>query len=360
MADFRASMRALLDFERPIDLCQYEQGYWPDTVARWRGEGLPSGVEPWEAAGITWYDRAPVNVRFCPPYSERVLWEDESRRVIRNADGIVMEVSAGATSFPRFIRHPVSSMDEFDEIRDRLDPNLPGRFPSDWAERTRELRDRKHILVMGGTEISFFGWHRDLMGLENLLLAYFDQPELVHAISRHQVEFLKTVYARVLDDVDYDFIFMWEDMCFKNGPLISPALFREFMAPYYREIIGFFRELRPNLKVAVDTDGDATLLLPLFVECGVDAVMPFEVAAGMDVRKVARDFPKLFIFGGLDKRELARGREAIDRELEAKLPALFARGGYLPCMDHHVPPDVGWEDFLYYLERTREIWSRCR
>jgi hypothetical protein len=360
MTDFRASMRALLEFERPTDLCQYETGYWPDTIERWRGEGLPAGKEPWEAAGITYYDRAPVNARFCPPLPQQVLSESDGKRVIRSDEGVVKEESTGRTAFPRFISHPVSCLADFEALQERFDPNTPQRFPPDWQEQTAALRDRQHILVMGCLDISFFGWHRDLMGLENLLLAYYDQPQLIHAISRQHLHFLKTLYARVLQDVEFEFIFMWEDMCFKNGPLISPALFREFMVPYYKDLIGFFKDLRPDYKVIVDTDGDAALLLPLFIECGVDGMMPFEVAAGMDIRSIAQDYPKLFIFGGLDKRELAKGRAAIDRELEAKLPPLFARGGYLPCMDHHVPPEVSWEDFRYYLERTREIWRRCQ
>ena len=79
---------------------------------------------------------------------------------------------------------------------------------------------------------------------------------------------------------------------------------------------------------------------------------------GMDIRQVAREYPDLLIMGGLDKRELAKGRKAIDREVEAKLPPLFRRGGYAPTMDHHVPPDVSWDDFQYYLERTWEIFDQ--
>jgi uroporphyrinogen decarboxylase len=99
-------------------------------------------------------------------------------------------------------------------------------------------------------------------------------------------------------------------------------------------------------------------LIPLFVEAGVDGIMPFEVAAGMDVREIRRQWPELVICGGIDKREIAKGRQAIDRELEAKLPEMFRSGGYLPSMDHHVPPEVSYADFKYYLERTQELYQQ--
>ena len=87
-------------------------------------------------------------------------------------------------------------------------------------------------------------------------------------------------------------------------------------------------------------------------------MLPFEVASGMDICAVRREYPDLIISGGLDKREIAKGRAAIDRELEAKLPFMFEHGRYLPSMDHHVPPEVSYADFLYYLERTRELYAR--
>ena len=62
--------------------------------------------------------------------------------------------------------------------------------------------------------------------------------------------------------------------------------------------------------------------------------------------------------GGLDKTKVAEGRRAIDAELEAKLPFMLARGGYIPFCDHMVPPDVPWDNFLYYRERVRQYVER--
>jgi uroporphyrinogen decarboxylase len=353
----RSALHAILYGEPSDELCQFEWGYWPETVQRWHAEGLPADQEPWEATGITYYDRVPVATRLFPAFETVVLSEDDHIRVIRDSNGVIQEITTDHMSFPRFLKHPVETLADFEALKARLDPNDPKRFPANWPEVARQLNQRDNVLVMGGTEISFFGWHRDLMGVENLLMAYYDQPELIHAISEYHLHDLKTLYARIMPDIQFDFIFMWEDMSYKNGPLISPALVKEFMLPYYRELIAYFKSLA-DYKVLVDSDGDVRQLIPLFQEAGVDGVLPFEVAAGMDIREIRQAYPELILCGGLDKREIGKGRAAIDRELEAKLPFMFERGRYLPSMDHHVPPEVSYADFQYYLERTRELYQR--
>ncbi len=240
----RAALKAMLQGEYPEEVCQFEWGYWPETIARWKIEGMPSDKDPWEAAGITRYDRVPVNVRFCPPFESRVLSETADTQIICDEEGVTKEVSKHGTAFPRFLHHPVETPADFAKIRPHLEASAPGRYPDDWPAAVARLAQRNHVLVMGRIEISFFGWHRDLMGLENLLIAYFEQPALIHAISEQHLAFLKAMYGRILKEVEFDFIFMWEDMSFKNGPLISPKLVREFMLPYYRDFISWAKGLR--------------------------------------------------------------------------------------------------------------------
>jgi uroporphyrinogen decarboxylase len=61
------------------------------------------------------------------------------------------------------------------------------------------------------------------------------------------------------------------------------------------------------------------------------------------------------IQGGIDKRALAGGREAIDREVLSKVPWLCLQGGYFPQVDHLVPPDVSLEDYRHYSRLLREV-----
>ncbi|MCD6505245.1 hypothetical protein J7M22_01340 [Candidatus Poribacteria bacterium] len=89
-------------------------------------------------------------------------------------------------------------------------------------------------------------------------------------------------------------------------------------------------------------------LIPLWLECGVNGVYPMEVAAGMDVVKLRRKYGRdLLMMGGIDKRALAKGRDAIDEELR-RIGSILDKGGY-------IPPDVPYENFRYYWERKKKL-----
>ena len=158
--------------------------------------------------------------------------------------------------------------------------------------------------------------------------------------------------------MNVDGIDFWEDMAYRNGPIIGPATFKEFMSPYYKRVIDCARSLGIEV-LAVDSDGDIDPLIPLFIEAGVNLMYPFEVQAGMDIREVRKKYgKKLVIQGGLDKRKLAVDFSAIREEVESKVPQLLREGGYIPSLDHNVPPDVSLENFEYYLGLVREIGEK--
>lgn len=144
-------------------------------------------------------------------------------------------------------------------------------------------------------------------------------------------------------------------MAFKNGPLMSPAHFRLFILPRYRELFGYLRRRHGLDLVMVDSDGNNWDLLPLFLEGGVNIFMPLEIASGMEPLELRRRFPALALLGGIDKRALLHGKEAIRTELERKVPVLLEQGGYFPGLDHHVPADIGFGAFCQYLEMLRAI-----
>ncbi|MEM3434267.1 MAG: uroporphyrinogen decarboxylase family protein, partial [Candidatus Methanomethyliaceae archaeon] len=133
----------------------------------------------------------------------------------------------------------------------------------------------------------------------------------------------------------------------------SPQLFRQFLAPGYKKLVGFFQDWGIKI-VLVDSDGDVSRLIPEWLEVGITGIYPLEVAAGMDVTEIRENFPHLQMIGGLDKRALVSGKAAIDQELE-KVANLVSKGGYIPCIDHLVPPDVSWGNFRYYRERLNAI-----
>jgi uroporphyrinogen-III decarboxylase len=148
-----------------------------------------------------------------------------------------------------------------------------------------------------------------------------------------------------------------EDLSGKNGPLISPDCFNEFVGDYYRQII-------PDMKargvgnVFVDTDGEFSKLIPHFMAAGVDGFLPMDVNAGMNIVKVREEFPTLKFIGGYNKLMIQEGKEAIDREFERILPVIRG-GGYIPGADHQVPPSAPLELYKYYIQKLSEYMKQA-
>jgi uroporphyrinogen decarboxylase len=195
---------------------------------------------------------------------------------------------------------------------------------------------------------------RNWMGTEALSYLFYDDPALIDECLDCLSEFIIRLLTTALREAHFEFYIIHEDMAGKGGPLMGPALFRRFLSPHYRRLIQHFRAHSVEL-ILVDTDGNFEALIPEFLEVGVNGFCPMEVAAGMDPVAMRRRYGQAFsMLGGIDKREIAKGREAIDWQIEHVVRPLVAAGGYIPTIDHSIPPDVSYDDFRYWLDRKRE------
>ena len=363
-ATVRERFRAAALFRKAGALPRFEaMGFWDQTLARWRTEGLPADRSPWEFFGLEQFmDNAPAGIAYhtdrvisnayWPPFEELTLEETAEYRVARLADGIVARELKGGTSVPQFIEYPLRGEQDWPAIRERLDPNLPERY-SEVPSVAAQTRGRAYVLRFG--ICGAYGFLRNLFGPEQLCYALYDAPQFIHRLLDHWVHFNCSLADRLCPAIDFDYVFLWEDMAYKNGPLLSPAHFRLFILPRYKELIAHLRRRHGLDLFMVDSDGDNWELLPLFIEGGVNIFTPLEIAAGMEPLELRRRFPELVLLGGIDKRALLAGGQATRAELERGVPELLAQGGYFPCLDHHVPADVSFEAFCQYLEMLRAI-----
>jgi uroporphyrinogen decarboxylase len=253
---------------------------------------------------------------------------------------------------PMYLDHPVKDRETWREYKKRLDPATPARWPEDWGAYVEKMnsRDFPVILSVG----SFFGLLREWMGVERLLYAFHDDPALVEDMMDTMLHLETEVIKRTVKDIRVDQASFWEDMCYRAGPLISPAMFRKFMMPRYRQITDLLRQNGIDI-IYVDSDGNVTELIPLWLECGINYIWPLEVAAGNDAVALRKEYGRELILGGaIDKRALIKGEKAIREEVMSKVPFLLEQGGYFPSVDHLVPPDVTFENYCSYINTLRE------
>lgn len=382
----RERLVATLNFE-PCDHPPYwEWAYWPETLDRWYTEGLKREVgypasmsksDPLNGGAGDWrppmpreqdachalsldegYFHPPVHGRIPLPVPVRILDEDDHMQILVDADGITKKVLKDTMSMPMFLSYPIKCREDWDSMKASMDWSFRSRVPEDWDKIIVSLKgERTFPVSLLGFPEGLFGHLRDLMGVDYLLTAFHDDPDLIHDILDTLTELWIGLWEEQVAQFAVDSVTFWEDMCYRAGPLISPKMFKAFLFPRYKRLTdaGHAMGIKHYL---VDTDGDLRRLIPLWIEAGITAIYPFEVQANMNVEEIGREYPDLALMGGIDKREIDKGPEAIDVELDRRLPFLLQRGGYVPTLDHHVTPEVSWSDFVYYRRKVAEYCER--
>ena len=372
---------ASMAFEPSTPVLKMEYGYWVGTIRRWYEEGLKvekpipeslaygdsvrAEVMGFKTGGLVdrdvhklfgmdgWLSRVPVNNFIYPLMKTKTLEDHGEWRLYRDGWGILRKESSDLSTPTALLKGPVSSIEDWMAIKEKhLQPDIRGRLPENWEKLCAEYKNRDYPLILGGGH-GFYGSPRYLIGDEYILTTFYDNPELIHAINDHLCDMWIEIYDKVLQDTTVDLALVWEDMCYKNGPLISPAMFEEFLLPYYKRLCGFFHDQGIEV-ILVDTDGDARKLIPLFIAGGVTGMFPLEVTAGMDVPQLREAFPEFQLIGGINKMKLTKDAETIDTELK-RITSSLTKGGFIPTVDHLIPPDVSWSNFTYYRKKLNDM-----
>jgi len=289
-------------------------------------------------------------------YPEELIEETEEHKIWRDGLGRTMKLPKATATLALPLDYPVCTMDDWLKIKPWYE-YTPDRIATDWEAKTREHLAADRVIsvsIPGG-----FDEPRQLLGEENLCIAYYEQPELIHDI----LQTISDTAYRVLDTVSskapIDRLFVHEDMAGKSGPLAGPMQIREFIQPYYRRIWDMLQN-RGTRIFDQDSDGDMNPVIDVFLEAGINCMHPMEPAANMDIVKVREKYGKrLAFYGGIDKHVLRRTQEEIRRELEYKIPPMLATGGCVLALDHRIPNGTPLENYRYYIKAIWELLESC-
>ena len=285
--------------------------------------------------------------------AEPVVVEDTDEYTLeKDGMGRTRKLVKGVASIPLPLDYPVTDMDSWLAIKphfifreDRVDLDAV-----DEAGR----KQQKGALVVAGIP-GGFDMPRQLMGEEKTCLCYYEDPALMHDMLATFRDTALKVFERVTDRLTVDQLSVHEDLAGKSGPLLGPSQIEEFVKPYFSAVWDLLSSRGTRL-FNMDTDGNANPVLEAFLDCGLNAMLPFEPAAGMDMVATRQQYgTRLAIRGGIDKHVLRRGKDDIRKELEYKMQSLMREGGTIFGLDHRIPNGTPLENYRYYVDLGREI-----
>ncbi|MBN2392249.1 MAG: hypothetical protein JXR84_16090 [Anaerolineae bacterium] len=366
-------------------------GYWRETLDKWATEGHIT-VEEAQAWGdgnptdaviaaklgfdFNWSTCYGPATRLRPAFETKVIRElPDGGRHIQNDEGVIILQKDDAVSIPQEIEHLLKDRASWEEhYLPRLqysDERVTHAWVNCDGQMVRFDWGGLNYLQHGawtnpyGIHIgSLFGVIRDWIGIVGLSYMLADDPDLLQEIVDVTAELCyqttQTTLKMVCPDnspAPFDFAHFWEDISFKSGPLINPRTFRRMAGHHYKRLTELVNRYGIDI-VSLDSDGDVTKLVPVWLENGVNTMFPIEVGTwraslapwraqyGRDLRGV----------GGMDKVVFSRDYAAVDAEIK-RLKPLVDLGGYIPCPDHRIAPDAKWENVQYYCEKMRETFG---
>ncbi len=303
--------------------------WWKDaTIARWYGEGLP-----------------------------RELSDDVSLRAYFGLDDWrqcwLRAISPDAPEPESHGAPIISNKADYDRFQRYLWPD-----PQPWLEELQQWADlhARGDCVVWITLEGFFWLPRRLLGIENHMYAFYDQPDLMKEINARLTEYHLQCLQSVSQILRPDFMTFAEDMSYNLGPMLSRDTFDEFVAPYYRQLIPEIKAL--GMVPIIDSDGQVEPMIDWLVDSGIEGVLPLERQAGVDVAAIRQKSADFKMIGAYDKMVMNKGEAAMRAEFERLLPTM-ASGGFIPSCDHQTPPGVSLEQYRTYISLLEEYATRA-
>jgi len=361
-------------------------GFWGETLRKWADEGhltpeeAQKGLVDGSAGDMVvsgklgfdgdYYSTFGPNTGLSPAFEREVVEElaDGSMKVL-NASGMIVIEKPDAGSIPAEVDHLLKGRKEWEELY------LP-KLQFDEARFSKALvnvGDRTVAFDDGGLDYlksddrqelmglhcgSLFGQIRNWLGLQGVSYMYADDLELYDEIIDTVGELCYRVTKSVLESgARFDYAHFWEDICFKNGPLVIPRVFDEKVGPHYKRITELTQSYGLNI-CSLDCDGKIDALVPTWIANGVNTMFPIEVGTwNADIAPWRELYGKeLRGVGGMRKQVFAEDFASVDAEI-ARLAPLVELGGFIPCPDHRIPPNAQWDNVRYYCDRMRAVFS---
>lgn len=356
---------------KPVDrLPAVHFGYWPELLAEWAQQGhiskeLSDSVQDSNQADkeldqiigwdFNWQNLKGGNMNLFPPFEQKVLEKLPNGFLrVQNPDGLIELLRDGAGSIPAEDDYQLKDRAAFETLYKNKMLFHKDRIPYDYLSNNfnQERKDGPVGLNLG----SVFGSVRNMLSVQGMsYLMYDDYPllkEIVDTFAELQYRCVKEILQT---GAKFDFAHYWEDICFKNGPLLSPQIFESLCAAHYKKRNDLVRSYGIEI-ISLDCDGVTEALQPIWFANGVNTLFPIEFGTWGDQFEKARlRFGKdLKGVGAVNKTVFLKDKNAVDEELK-RIQHLVNLGGFLPCPDHRLMPGSKFDLVCYYAVQIKEM-----
>ncbi|MBI2202157.1 MAG: hypothetical protein HYU43_09510 [Armatimonadetes bacterium] len=285
-------------------------------------------------------------------YPARTIEENDRWKIGIDANGVTTKWWKGHYATPLQMEFAVRTFEDWKQWKGNLKLE---RFPVDpkVIEDSKRARNEGRFHYLTVDEPIWFALR--ILGHDHCLERMADEPDFVEDIVATLTDFgLARMEAAIHAGGQFDVLWLWSDLCYKNGMLFSPGFYRKRFLRYHRKIKGWCSQHR--LPIVFHCDGDVRQFIPCLLEAGMDCVQPLEERCGNDVRELKKQFGRdICLFGNIGMDVLATGdRARIRHEVETKVQTAKVGGGYISHSDHSVPPTVSWDDYRFWLDLAHE------
>jgi uroporphyrinogen decarboxylase len=349
---------------KPVDRLPVAVSPWGDTVKKWCDEGhIRIGEDVAEHFDQDTRGSWAINYVADLDFKDVVLEETAETILKLDGNGAKLRRHKLHDSTPEHVDFTVKDRAGWDEtIRPHLTKLDRRRINFDAYRKEKALAQVKGRFFMFCGLAPFEQMH-PVCGHEYMLMGMALDPDwvrdMVMTFADLTIMHLETLFA---EEGRPDGMFFFEDMGFKARPFMSPDMYRDIMQPGHTRLFEFSHAM--GLKVIVHSCGFVEPLVPGLIEAGMDCLQAMEVKAGMDLAELARKYgDRIAFYGGIDVRALAANDRAwIDREMNAKIPAVLGRpggGGYILHTDHSEPPEVEHATMKYFVDKRTAYVGRA-
>lgn len=361
----------ILHFKDADRLPAVHFGYWGELLVEWAEQGkIPKELAQGNWDGnekdrildkligwdFNWSCTRGANNGLYPRFEEKEIevLPDGSRRVL-NSVGVIERIKPGITSIPSEDDYTLKDREAFETLYKPKIQYSPERVDFEYFRNFNETRDKERPI--GLNLGSVLGNIRDMTSVVGMSYLMYDEDEdlfadIIDTYAEMQYQCAKAILET---GAKFDFAHYWEDICFKNGPLLSPEIFDELCAKHYKKRNDLCHEYGIDI-ISLDCDGVTEKLLPTWFENGVNTMFPIEIGVWGDQFEPARKkYGKGMLgVGGMDKTALRKDKAAVDAEIE-RIKRLATMGGFIPCPDHRLMPGTKFELVQYYAEEIKKI-----